>query len=304
MIVGILRTTQFAFQNVWRNLWLSFITIFILFLTTMSITLVAGLSIIGQQAISAIQDEVNIDLYFYDYVREEQILDAKGYLETQPEVSDVIYVSQEDAEADFRATHADDADILNALDQLEGNVLPASLVVRAQSIEEYPTIIERFETSEFQEFVDRTDYSDNQEIISYITQVTSRAYQIGAGVSLLLVVIAVIVIFNTIRITIYSHREEVGIMKLVGATNWFVRAPFILESVLIAVISALATIAVFGLLLYFSDPMITSFFAGYDFSIYQFFLENIGAFILFELAGAALLSVVSSMIAITRHLRA
>ncbi|OGY85427.1 MAG: hypothetical protein A2233_02415 [Candidatus Kerfeldbacteria bacterium RIFOXYA2_FULL_38_24] len=303
MILALARATKFAIQNFWRNLWLSIITVFILVLTTMSITLVVGMNVIGQQIISAVEQKVDVDLYFYDNVSEEQILQAQKYTQTIEGVADVIYISKTDALAKFRESHKDDPSIIAALDELDENVLPASLTIRAKDIEKYPGIIEAFQKSNFNTLIDRTDYSDNQDIINGITQITQRAYQIGMGVSIIFVIIAIIVIFNTIRITIYSHREEVGIMKLVGATNWFVRGPFILESVLIGLISAFITTLLFGTLLYFSDATVRAFFSGYDFSIFVYFQKHLLSFVLAELAIGVVLSVVSSMVAINRHLK-
>ncbi|MBI2410465.1 MAG: FtsX-like permease family protein [Candidatus Kerfeldbacteria bacterium] len=302
MFVGIIRTIRFAVQNFSRNLWLSVITVFLLVLTTMSMTLVGTLNIIGQQVIHTIQDKVSIDLYFYDSVSEKDIIDTQNFLQSLSGVADLVYVSKDQALEQFKEKHADDPEILSSLSEMEENVLPASLTVRARSIDDYPHIIRAFQASPYSEFIDRTDYSDNRAIINRVTTLTHKAYDIGLGVSLIFIIISIVVIFNTIRITIYSHREEVGIMKLVGATNWFVRAPFVLESVLLAVIASVITLSLFYVLLYGSDPTITAFFEG-QFSILHYCTEHIWRIVAIEFGGAILLSVASSMIAITRYLK-
>jgi cell division transport system permease protein len=302
MIVALFRTIRFALQNFSRNLWLSLITVFILVLTTMSITLVAGLSVVGNQLIQSVENRVDTDFYFYDYASEDSILKAQEFLKKQPQVKDVVYVSKEEAFKQFKEEHANDEDISSSLTALDENVLPASVVVRAHRIQDYPIIIQTMERSEFHELIYRTDYTDNRKIIDTITSMTERAYEIGLAVSALFIVISVIVIFNTIRIAIYSHREEIGIMKLVGATNWFIRGPYILESVLIGTGSALITLALFYGLLYLSDPMVSSFFES-TFSLLGYFTEHLVECIVFEVVGAVLLSVLSSMVAITRYLR-
>lgn len=304
MILGIARTTKFALQNITRNWWLSVITVFILVLTTTSITLVAGLNIIGQETIRIVESKVDIDLFFYDYTSEQDILKTKDFVQSLDGVSEVVYVSKDEALQRYKEQHKDDPLIINALDELKENALPASLTIRANAIENYPAIIQQFDESPYSDFVDHTDYSDNQEIISGITRLTQRAYQIGLGVSIIFIIISAIVIFNTIRITIYSHREEVGIMKLVGATNWFVRGPFILESVLLAIISACITLLLFYLLLYFSDPTVRGFFEGYDFSIFDYYLAHLFQFIIAEIGAAVVLSGLSSSIAINKYLKA
>lgn len=303
MIVGTFRATQFAFQNFWRNLWLSVITVFLIVLTTLSITLVVGLNIIGREVIHAVEEKVDINLYFHPYVKEQNILEAQSFLLKEEGVSEVIYISQEDAEEQFRANHVDDTQLLASLDEIEESIFPASLNVRATALDAYPQIIDAFKKSEFTEFVEEADYNDSQAIISTIQQITERVYSVGIGVSLIFICISVIVIFNTIRIAIYNHREEVGIMKLVGATNWFIRAPFILESIFLGLVSAAVTLVVFSVLLVVADPFVSAFFAGYDFSLLQYFMDHAVTVVAIEVGGAILLSVASSMIAITRYLK-
>lgn len=303
MIVGFLRATKFAIQNFWRNLWLSVITVFLLVLTTSSITVVVGLNVVGQHVIDAVQDKVNIDIYFYDTTPEKTLLKAQEYLKGMSEVSDVIYVSQEEALKDFREAHKNDPEILATLDELERNILPPSLTVRAHDIDDYPKISNRFEGSEFAQYVDHQDFSDNKALIDKISQITRRSYELGIGVSVIFIIISVIVIFNTIRITIYSHRGEVGIMKLVGATNGFIRAPFILESVILGFLAALVTTSIFYGLLVVSNHSLSTFFNGYQFSPLSYFASNFLIVIFVECVGAVLLSCVSSMIAITRYLK-
>lgn len=303
MIVGSLRATRFALQNFWRNLWLSVVTVFLLVLTLLSISLVVGLNVLGNQVITAVQQKVDIDFYVYDSVSDEDILAIQQYMQSLPEVAQVVYVSKDDALQNFRETNKEKPEILASLDELETNILPASFSVRAREIGDYRSIIAQVQGSEYKKFIDHEDFSDNQEVITAIASVVSRGERIGIGVSIVFVIISVIVIFNTIRITIYSHREEVAIMKLVGATNWFIRAPFILESIFLGLIGSLITLTIFYVAIVFADPTISSFFAGYNFSLLGYFQQYAFLFIFGEILCAVLLSSVSSMIAITRYLK-
>lgn len=303
MVVGALRSTNLALKNAWRNLWLSVITVFLLVLTTFSITLVVSLNVVGQQLIRAVESKVDVDLFFHDYTTEAEILATQSFVQEIEGVSQVVYISKEAALEQFRASHADDQAVIASLDELEENVLPASLIVRTENIELYPAIIDRVTQSEHNAKIERTDFTDNQAIIGRISGITDRLYQIGLVVSLIFIIISVIFIFNTIRITIYSHREEIGIMKLVGATNWFIRSPFILEGILLGALAGLFTLGLFYVLLYLSDPALTTFFSGYDFSVLAYFQAHALQLILAEIFGAILLSIISSMIAITRYLK-
>ncbi|PIW37418.1 MAG: hypothetical protein COW24_00255 [Candidatus Kerfeldbacteria bacterium CG15_BIG_FIL_POST_REV_8_21_14_020_45_12] len=303
MIVGIFRTVKYALQNSWRNLWLSVVTIFLLVLTTFSITLVVGLNVMVQQVIRAVESNVEIDLLFHTYVPEADILEAQKFVNNLPGVTQVIYISQEQALETYRQDHAGDAAIIATLDELDENVLPASLTVRADEIDKYQDIVSAFEGSEYADLVDVTNSSDSEDIIRNIRGYTDSVYKIGLAVSFIFIVISVIVIFNTIRIAIYNHRESIGIMKLVGATNWFIRGPFLFEGVILGALAACITLIIFYGLLYLSNPQITAFFAGYDFSAWTYFVTRGYQVIVLEVVGGVLLSVISTMVAITRYLR-
>lgn len=303
MIVGFFRATTFALKNIRRNFWLTLATEFLLVLTTFSITLVIALGVVGSALLHSVESKVDIDFYFYTSVQEQDILNAQQHLVESDHVADVVYFSQEHALTQFRAAHQDEPDLLASLDELDQNILPARLVVRADDIRRYPEIRSAFLASEYGKFVMETDDVENQKIIERMNQIISRSSQIGIAVSIIFIVISVIVIFNTFRMTIYSHREEVGIMKLVGATNWFIRAPFIIEAVILGVISAAITIAIIFFVLFLSDGAITDFFAGYNFSLLAYFTAHWPQLVFGEIFGAVAFSVISSMIAITRYLK-
>lgn len=303
MIVGFLRSSRFALQNVFRNWWLSVTTVFILVLTMLSISIVGGFNVVGKQLIIAIQQKVDINLYFYDHVKENEILAAQTYLKNLPEVADVVYVSKNDALASFRERHANDQEFLESLNEAAEKAVPASLVVRAKTITDYARIAEMFRTSPYSALVEGADFDDSQMLITNMSRMIAKATNVGLAMSALFIVIAVIVIFNMIRLTIYAHREEVAIMKLVGATNWFIRAPFVLEAIVLGVSSALITIGLFAVLIFIAEPSVHAFFIGYDFSLQQFFIEHLATFIFGEIVIAVCLSTLSSMVAITRYLK-
>lgn len=303
MIVGFFRSTQFALQNIVRNWWLSLTTTFILVLTLLSITLVGGINVVGNQLLLAIERKVDINLYFYEHVKENEMLATQAYFQSLPEVAEAVYVSKSDALESFRARHSDDPAFLESLKEAAETAVPASLVVHAKNINDYDRIAEKFRASQFYNLVEGADFDDSQLLITRIGDMITKATNIGLVMSAVFVIIAIIVIFNMIRLTIYSHREEVAIMKLVGATNWFVRAPFILEAMGLGIIAALVTIALFGALIIVAEPSIQTFFVGYDFSLQTFVVAHLASFILGEILIAVTLTIVSSMIAISRYLK-
>lgn len=303
MFVTALRTTKFALQHFWRNLWISAITIFILTLTLFIVSLVGSLNLLANQAIQAVEEKVDIDLYFKTATDETDILKAKLVLEAFPEVKTVRYISKAEALQTFSTSHADDPDIQAALAELDDNPLPASLSVQANELSQYQAIMTQFEASEFNTMVENKNFSDHQTVIDRLSNLTKRIYQGGLIISLLFVLVSVVMMYNTIRVAIYSHREELGIMKLVGATNAFIRTPFVIEGVFYALLASIIAMILLAVLTFSTAPYINTFFSGYDFSVNLFFINNFWIIALGQFVISLILAIGSSMLSIGRYLK-
>lgn len=301
--VSLYRITKFAWQNFWRNVWLSVITVFILVLTLFTISVLFTLNIVGDQAIKSVKEKVDIDLFFESEVAEDKIIATQAFLESLAEVKSVRYISQEEALERFKEEHQDDPTIQAALTELEENPLSPTLVVKAKAIEDYSAIMVALDNSEFNYLIESRDYEDNQVVIDRLNDISNRVSQVGLIISALFAFIAFLVVFNTIRITIYTYREELGIMKLVGASNAFVRFPFVVESILYAVIASVVTMMVMYPLLALLSPYVNNFFAGYELDMFSYFWQNFWKIFGLELFIALFLGIFSSMVAIGRYLR-
>ncbi|MBI3120557.1 MAG: ABC transporter permease [Candidatus Kerfeldbacteria bacterium] len=301
--VSILRVTKYAFQNFGRNVWLSIVTIVVLALTLFMISIISTLNLIADNAITTVKERVDIDVFFKPDVAETSVFETKKFLEDMPEVKEVGYISKGQALEKYRQDHADDSDIQASLNELEENPLPASLVVKAQDLNQYSDILVRLDNSEFNDLIETRNFESNQNVIQQLSNITDRVSNVGVVVSAVFVLIAILVVFNTIRITIYTYRTELGIMKLVGATNAFIRMPFLIESVLYALIATILTFAVFYPLLVAVSPYITHFFEGYDFDALLYFQQNFVRIAAIELLVAVVLSMLSSSVAIGRYLK-
>lgn len=301
--VVLFRAIKFAWSNFWRNIWLSVVTIFILVLTLFSITFSSGLNLIAQQAVTLVKNSIDVTVYFTETALEEDVRAVQEDIALLPEVKDVSYKSREEALASFREQIADDPILLESLEALGTNPLGAELTIQAQKPEDFPKILAVLEKPEYQPLIQTQDYGESERAITRLSEVARRIRQIGIVVSIVFMVTAVLVMFNTIRITIYTYREEINIMKLVGATNWFVRAPFILESLLYALIASVVTLLIILPLVGITAPFLDNFFAGYNFDFLGYFQAHFWSLFGVQLAIAVVLSMVSSMFAIGRHLR-
>ncbi|MDP2684718.1 MAG: permease-like cell division protein FtsX [bacterium] len=303
MFVFFGRSIKFAFQGFIRNIWLSIVTIIILVLMLFSVTMVAGINFVADSAINSVQDKVDVSIYFKPDTNEEDIVNIQYRLESLSEVKEVTYISEDQALENFRENHKDDVVILESLDELDENPLSATLIVKANTIDDYPDIIAILENPDYELLIRDRNFEDNEDVINKLSEISSKIERVGIMVSIVFIIIAILIVFNTIRINIYTHREEIGIMKLVGATNWFVRAPFLLESLIYAVLGVIITMAILFPLIGVIAPQINSFFDGYKLDIVSYFNENIIRIVGMQLGFVVFLCIISSSIAIGRYLR-
>lgn len=303
-MISFLRTIRFSLQSFWRNLWLSVVTVFILSLTMISLSLVGGVNVMTNQALQVLRDKVNIDVFLTPGLDEQTILGYQTEIEGYPEVQEVVYVSQDDALQNFLAEHASDSTIKASIESLGDNPFPASLVIKAKNLNDYDSIITKIEASEVNQHVQSKDFSDNRDIIGTLNTVILKVSQIGIIISGIFILISVIMIFNTIRIAIYSHRDELNIMKLVGATNWFIRGPFLIESLLYALVSAtIASVVVIGVAVA-AVPYLGNFFILDSTTVLHDLVQWIPGIILLEVSVACVLSLLSTGVALRRYLKA
>jgi len=303
MLVSFYRTIKFAFQSFWRNIWLSIVTIIILVLTLFSISIVGTINMVANAAIESVKEKVDVSAYFKNGVSETDILNTQANLESLSMVESIRYISSAEALAVFKEEHRDDPVVMESLEELAENPLPATLVIKANNIDDYRAILEVLESPEYSALIEDKDFEDHEEVITSLSNISKRVQRIGIIVSVIFIIIAILIIFNTIRINIYTHREEIGIMKLVGASNRFVRSPFLVESLMYAIIAVLISIAILYPLLGVITPQINDFFEGYDVNLIDYFNSHLWQIIGLQLAFSVVLSVLSSSIAIGKYLR-
>jgi len=303
MFVPFFRIIKFALQNFWRNIWLSLITISILVLTLVTVNILITLNFLGQTAVESVESKIDVSVYFNPDASEEAVQNVRSYLLGLSQVKDVNYISAEEALEKFRESHADNEEIMASLEELEENPLGAALVIKAHNPNDYTFILETLDNPEFISFIQDKNYDDHKEIIERIDSITGKLQRFGIGLSAVFVIIAVLIVFNTIRVAVYTHREEVGIMKLVGATNWFVRAPFLLEGIIYSLIATGITIAIIYPAAYFAEPYITTFFDNVTVGLVDYYNVNFILIFVSQFVGMSLLNIISTGFALDRYLK-
>ena len=255
-------------------------------------------------SISQLQDKVDIAVYFTVDAGEEQILALQDTLKKIPEVASVDYSSADEQVLMFRTRHSDDYLTLQALDELGDNPFGGSLLIKAKDSTQYEAIANVLEgdsdvARSNAQIIERINYSQNKVVIDRLNKLISGAKNVGTIVTIILALISVIIMFTTVRLTIYMAREEIGIMRLVGASGAYVRAPFLIEGLLYGFFAWLITLIIFWPLTYLLGIHATGLIGLNIYTYYFSHFLSIGGSVLF--IGIAL-GVVSSMLAVRRYL--
>jgi len=295
------RTFKSGWKNCSREKGLVAANIFILVLAISTLTSLYLLKDVSRFLVSSIQEKVDISVYFKLDTSEEDILKIKEEVAKIPEVKEVQYVSQEEALASFSVRHKDDPTLMQSLDEIGINPFSASLNIKASEASQYQAVADFINNSAFTGLVDKVDYYKRKPVIEKIFSFVSNMNTVGIVFSILLIVIAVSIAFNTIRLAIYSSREEIKIQRLVGASNWFIRGPFLVQGAICGFFASLICLVLFTLVTWIFGPKMEFLFPGLN--LFTFFIANFWAIVLIQMASGIGLGVISSLIAVRRYLK-
>ncbi len=305
MVTSLKRVIRAGFVGFWRNGFVSLSAIFVIAVTL----IVVGSSMLVGQLLDAslvqVREKVDINVYMVTTASEDEINVLKSSLESLPDVREVIYTSREDALAQFRERHQNDELTIQALEELGDNPLGASLSIRANETSQYESIatfLTEHQAAESPEtpLIDRINFNQNKEAIDKLTSIINTVEHSSYIAMLILIGASILIAFNTIRLAIYTSREEISVMRLVGASNMFIRGPFVLQGILYGLIAGVLTLLVLYPVVLWLGPGTQTFFG---FNIFNYFVENFG-YLFFVLVGSGtVLGVVSSTLAIARYLR-
>ena len=301
MITSLIRMAKAGWLSFWRNRWLSSAAISMTSLAILGITSLLLTNVLINSLTANLEDKIDISVYFHLTAEEGEILSVRDKLIKLSEVRSVEYVSTDEALKRFKDRHTDNEVLMQSLDELERNPLEARLNIKAQQASQYGAIAEFFNNTNYQGVVDKINYMENKAVITRLSSITKGIRQISFIALLILAALAVLVTFNTIRLTIYSARREIKVMKLVGASNWFVRGPFVVEGALYGVVAAAIALFFVYPIVWYLSPKITLYLPGTD--LFYFLRANIFTIFLIQMIIGITLGTVSSLVAVRRYLR-
>ncbi len=244
------RLLNSGITNFFRNIWVSIAATSMVTITLFIISTMIILYTLAVLSIDNSTDKVGVvTAYFNDQTTEAEINNVKEEIEALPGVKSITYTSRNEAKAKFESRHRDEPTLLETLNEFEDSEhpIPASLAVKADELEDYPDIYTALASERFTPYFQTI--RDNQKVIDRLHLIINFITRFGLLLAAIFMVVTIMVTFNTIRLTIYNRREEVEIMRLVGATNWYIRWPFLIEGIMYGVFATIITSAiVFGLL--------------------------------------------------------
>jgi cell division transport system permease protein len=301
MLTVISRIIHYGIKSFWRNKWLSTATVVVMVLAlTVSVGLVL-FNVTMRSAVLSIKDKVDISVYFQAATAEDEILRIKKSLEELSEIKTVDYISRDEALETFTQAHQDEPVITQALQELDGNPLEASLRIKANDTSQYATIAQYLKSPQLEQFISDVSYEDNQVAIDRLTAFIGYANRIGLAITVLMALIAGIVVYNTIRLAIYSNRDEIGIMRLVGASNPLVRGPYVVEGMIQGALAAVVSLILVAPLLYALSPGLSRFIP--ELNLFEYYLSNLLTLFFYQVLLGLVIGSVSSFVAVRRYLR-
>lgn len=302
MFTSFRRITSFAVSDLARNKGISLAAIFVL---SVAIMLVSGILFFqgtaGYLALQ-IQNKIDITAYFKEDTSEQDILNVKEeILKMSSGIKGVEYVSKEQALQIFNEKHKDNGVLARALEEVgENPFLPSLNITTTGEPSQYEQVATVLETANFAKFIDKVDFSQKKDTIEKVYSIMSNITGFGLLSGAVLIVVAILVVFNTIKLAIDNSKEEIATMRIVGATDWFVRGPFIVQGIIYGLVSAAICLALSFTFAYFISSKIAVMLPGFD--TFSYFLTNLWIFALIQLGFGIGVGFLSSFIVIKRHL--
>jgi len=301
-MLSLWRIIKFSFEDIARNFSLSAMTVLILVLMLLSVNTLVAVRLLTDEAIANIKDQIDVSVYFHPEATAEELTAAKNYVESFPEVRDLIFLSREQTLEKFRAAYEDNEKVMSSLGELGDNPLGATLIIKTREPSDYEKIITALSVPEYEGIIESKTFGDTQTTIDKVHTITGQVERFTLFLTSLFAVIAFVIVFNTVRVAIYTQRIEISIKKLVGASNWFVRGPYLMESLIFSILSVGITLVA----IYFStrllDPFVAAMFAK-PHLLTDYLLSHILELAGLQLAAVLLLTAATSTLAMRRYLR-
>lgn len=300
------RITKAGCINFMRNAWLSAaaIAVMVITLTIVLFSVIARATF--NNTIAQINDKIDVSVYLVDTITPEQKDNLVNQVKQLSTVRSVVYISKDQALESYKEENKENLDLLLAISQTD-NPLPASLKIKPvdpNNLGELKDFLDKPENVALQS--DETSYSgDRKEAIDKISNATSFFQKAGFISIIIFTVISMLIIFNTIRMAIFNRRDELNIMRLLGASTWFIRGPFIVETMLYGLIAAVISVLICNALFSLSSTTFEASSLGLlDISYAnEYFMQHYWKILTAQIGIGIVIGAASSFFATRRYLK-
>ncbi len=300
------RTIKSGAISFWRNGSVSLASVLILTVTLTVITMVLFSGVVLSSTLETIKNKVDIDIYFTNGASEEAILAFANDVKKNKDIADVKYISRDQAYQNFRERHKDEEATIQALTEIGDNPLPASINVKAQDPNSYDSIVTFLKDKETalgeDDIIDKINYTDkNQQAIASLNRIINASNKLGILVAIFFAIVSILITFNTVRLAIYIFREEISVMRLVGASEIYIRAPFVTVGILYGIVSAIVTTIILLPITHYAGSWTEKLGTGIN--LFNYYQANLLYIVLALIAAGSLLGAISSFLAIKKYLK-
>ena len=300
------RIVRTGFFNFLRSGTVSLASVLVMVVTLSVIGTISFAGAILDTSLAELRDKIDINVTFVTSASETDILAIKQSLESLPEVLLVTYVSPDEALTEFKKRHENDQPILAALAELGENPLGALLNIKARDPSQYASVADFLENGSSLSqngitIIDRINYFQNKVAIDRLTAIIRSADKLGFALTLVMAVISMLIAFNTIRLTIYIAKDEISVMRLVGASTGYIQGPFVVLGIIYGVVAGIITLALFFPAAYYVGQATSGFFS--NFNIFSYYLRHFHEIAGIIMVSGILIGALSSTLAIRRYLK-
>jgi cell division transport system permease protein len=298
------RIIRSGFFNFWRNGFVSLSSILVMVVTLFVIGSTIFSGAILEATMKQIEDKVDVTVYILPTAQDSDIVALQKNLQTLPEVAPpVTYVTAAQALANFKTLHQNDQTTLQALDELGTNPLGATLNIKAKDPSQYADIANYLQTQSnlSNTIIDKVNYAQNKDAIDRLTTIINSANHLGMILTVILIIISILITFNTLRLVIYMSRDEISVMRLVGASESYIRGPFFVAGAIYGFISAMITLILFYPITLWLGNTTQEFFVGLN--VFSYYISNFGQIFLIIVFSGVFIGAVSSYLAVRKYLK-
>jgi cell division transport system permease protein len=300
------RIIRTGMVNFVRNMWLAIAAMAIMIITLTIILFSVIVNATFNNTVQQITSKIDVSVYLKDSVTPSQTQTLLGQIRALSGVQSVQYLSKEAALKQYETQNAGNQQLLQAISETD-NPLPATIKIKPRDLNEIDQVrgfVDRADIKKLQSDP-ASDSGDRREAINKITRATNILRRVGAGAVLVFAVISVLIIFNTIQMAIFNRRDELQIMRLLGASTSYIRGPFVVETIIYGVLSAVISVLIINaVFVTASSSLQATSFGLLDISYSQsYFEQHYWILLAIQLALGIVIGAASSTIATRRYLK-